>query len=69
MATWLEPFAEFNGFQNTHFPKMDHILLGMVAGICTSVGFYRAHFKGRTIRTMVAGSMFLAPWAAFCSSW
>jgi betaine/carnitine transporter, BCCT family len=67
MATWLEPFAEFNGFQNTHFPQDWTIFYwAWWLVFAPSVGLFIARIsRGRTIRTMVAGSMFFGTMGCF----
>ncbi len=67
MATWLEPFAEFNGFQNTHFPQDWTIFYwAWWLVFAPSVGLFIARIsRGRTIRTMVAGSIFFGTMGCF----
>ncbi|MDO6815565.1 BCCT family transporter [Cobetia amphilecti] len=67
MATWLEPFAEFKGFEDTHFPQDWTIFYwAWWLVFAPSVGLFIARIsRGRTIRAMVAGSMFFGTMGCF----
>ncbi|TVU71857.1 MULTISPECIES: BCCT family transporter [Cobetia] len=67
MATWLEPFAEFQGFEDTHFPQNWTIFYwAWWLVFAPSVGLFIARIsRGRTIRVMVAGSMFFGTLGCF----
>lgn len=62
MATWTEPFGEFqdSGFKNTHFPQ-DWTIFYWAWWIvfAPTIGLFIAKIsKGRTIKEMVLGAMF-----------
>ncbi|WP_158775106.1 BCCT family transporter [Cobetia sp. L2A1] len=67
MATWTEPFSEFKGFENTHFPQDWTIFYwAWWLVFAPSVGLFIARIsRGRTIRGMVAGSMFFGTMGCF----
>ncbi|MEQ5819785.1 BCCT family transporter [Halomonas sp. H10-59] len=60
MGTWTEPFARFENFQDTHFPQDWTIFYwAWWLVFAPSVGLFIARIsRGRTIRSMVAGSIF-----------
>lgn len=67
MATWSEPFAQFDGFEKTDFPQDWTIFYwAWWLVFAPSVGLFIARIsRGRTVRTMVAGSMFFGTLGCF----
>ncbi|MGO3056307.1 BCCT family transporter [Halomonas sp. AOP43-A1-21] len=60
MATWTEPFGNFDGFEETGFPQAWTIFYwAWWLVFAPTVGLFIARIsKGRRIKTMVAGSIF-----------
>ncbi|NCF50582.1 BCCT family transporter [Gammaproteobacteria bacterium] len=67
MATWIEPFGGFEGFEATHFPQDWTIFYwAWWLAFAPSVGLFIARIsRGRTIREMVIGSMFFGTLGCF----
>jgi len=67
MATWTEPFAQFEQFPDTHFPQDWTIFYwAWWLVFAPSVGLFIARIsRGRTIRAMVAGSIFFGTLGCF----
>ena len=67
MATWMEPFSEFEGFPNSGFPQDWTIFYwAWWLAFAPSVGLFIARIsRGRTIRGMVMGSMFFGTFGCF----
>jgi len=67
MATWTEPFGDFDNFADTHFPQDWTIFYwAWWLAFAPSVGLFIARIsRGRTIREMVVGSMFFGTMGCF----
>ena len=67
MATWMEPFGEFEGFSDTGFPQDWTIFYwAWWLAFAPSVGLFIARIsRGRTIRAMVMGSVFYGTFGCF----
>ena len=67
MATWIEPFGGFEGFENTHFPQDWTIFYwAWWLAFAPSVGLFIARIsRGRTIREMIVGSIFFGSLGCF----
>ncbi len=67
MATWMEPFGEFEGFPDSGFPQDWTIFYwAWWLAFAPSVGLFIARIsRGRTIRGMVMGSMFFGTFGCF----
>ncbi len=67
MATWTEPFGNFNNFQNSRFPQNWTIFYwAWWLAFAPSVGLFIARIsRGRTIREMVVGSIFFGTLGCF----
>ncbi|MDX1498472.1 MAG: BCCT family transporter [Woeseiaceae bacterium] len=67
MATWTEPFAGLDGFEDTHFPQDWTIFYwAWWLAFAPSVGLFIARIsRGRTIREMVIGSIFFGTLGCF----
>ncbi|WP_444944291.1 BCCT family transporter [Microbulbifer sp. ZKSA006] len=67
MAAWTEPFAEFEQFPKTHFPQDWTIFYwAWWLVFAPSVGLFIARIsRGRTIKTMVVGSIFYGTLGCF----
>lgn len=67
MATWMEPFGEFEGFPDSGFPQSWTIFYwAWWLAFAPSVGLFIARIsRGRTIRSMVMGSMFYGTFGCF----
>ncbi len=67
MATWIEPFGGFEGFESTHFPQDWTIFYwAWWLAFAPSVGLFIARIsRGRTIRQMVVGSIFYGTLGCF----
>lgn len=67
MATWMEPFSDFEGFSNSGFPQDWTIFYwAWWLAFAPSVGLFIARIsRGRTIRGMVMGSMFFGTFGTF----
>ncbi|WP_346836675.1 BCCT family transporter [Microbulbifer sp. SAOS-129_SWC] len=67
MATWTEPFAQFDQFPDTHFPQDWTIFYwAWWLVFAPSVGLFIARIsRGRTIRAMVAGAIFFGTLGCF----
>ncbi|NAW66884.1 BCCT family transporter [Photobacterium halotolerans] len=67
MATWTEPFAQFQQFPDTHFPQDWTIFYwAWWLVFAPSVGLFIARIsKGRTIKAMVVGSIFFGTLGCF----
>ncbi|WP_226876935.1 BCCT family transporter [Microbulbifer hainanensis] len=67
MATWTEPFSQFKEFPDTHFPQDWTIFYwAWWLVFAPSVGLFIARIsRGRTIRAMVAGSIFFGTLGCF----
>ncbi|GGO85494.1 transporter [Marinobacterium nitratireducens] len=67
MASWTEPFAQFANFEDTHFPQDWTIFYwAWWLVFAPSVGLFIARIsRGRTIKTMVAGSIFYGTMGCF----
>jgi betaine/carnitine transporter, BCCT family len=67
MATWMEPFGTFDGFPDSGFPQDWTIFYwAWWLAFAPSVGLFIARIsRGRTIRSMVMGSMFFGTFGCF----
>ncbi len=67
MATWIEPFGSFEGFEDTKFPQDWTIFYwAWWLAFAPSVGLFIARIsRGRTIREMVVGSIFFGTLGCF----
>ena len=67
MATWIEPFGGFEGFEDTHFPQDWTIFYwAWWLAFAPSVGLFIARIsRGRTIREMIVGSIFFGTLGCF----
>ena len=67
MATWIEPFGQFEDFKDTQFPQIWTIFYwAWWLVFAPSVGLFIARIsRGRTIRAMVAGSIFYGSLGCF----
>ncbi len=67
MATWAEPFGGYGSFENTHFPQDWTIFYwAWWLVFAPSMGLFVARIsKGRTIKQMVAGSLFFGSCGCF----
>jgi len=67
MATWIEPFGDFENFEDTHFPQDWTIFYwAWWLAFAPSVGLFIARIsRGRTIREMIIGSMFFGTLGCF----
>ena len=67
MATWIEPFGGIGEFKNSGFPQDWTIFYwAWWLAFAPSVGLFIARIsRGRTIRAMVAGSMFFGSFGCF----
>ncbi|MFT6890007.1 MAG: BCCT family betaine/carnitine transporter [Halioglobus sp.] len=67
MATWMEPFSDFEGFSDSGFPQDWTIFYwAWWLAFAPSVGLFIARIsRGRTIRGMVMGSMFFGTFGTF----
>ena len=67
MATWTEPFGNFENFENSHFPQDWTIFYwAWWLAFAPSVGLFIARIsRGRTIREMIVGSMFFGTLGCF----
>lgn len=67
MATWIEPFGGFQGFENSHFPQDWTIFYwAWWLAFAPSVGLFIARIsRGRTIREMIVGSIFFGTLGCF----
>ena len=67
MATWIEPFGGFEGFESTHFPQDWTIFYwAWWLAFAPSVGLFIARIsRGRTIREMIIGSIFFGTLGCF----
>lgn len=67
MATWTEPFARYENFDQTHFPQDWTIFYwAWWLVFAPSVGLFIARIsRGRTIKQMVAGSIFFGSLGCF----
>lgn len=67
MATWAEPFAGLGEFKNTHFPQDWTIFYwAWWLVFAPSMGLFIARIsRGRTIKQMVAGSIFFGSLGCF----
>lgn len=67
MATWAEPFGGLGNFQNTHFPQDWTIFYwAWWLVFSPSMGLFIARIsRGRTIKQMVAGSIFFGSLGCF----
>lgn len=67
MATWIEPFGNFDNFKNTQFPQDWTIFYwAWWLAFAPSVGLFIARIsRGRTIRTMIIGSIFFGTMGCF----
>jgi BCCT family betaine/carnitine transporter len=67
MATWIEPFGDFEGFESTHFPQDWTIFYwAWWLAYAPSVGLFIARIsRGRTIREVIFGSMFYGTLGCF----
>lgn len=67
MATWTEPFGNFDNFEDTQFPQDWTIFYwAWWLAFAPSVGLFIARIsRGRTIREMIVGSMFFGTLGCF----
>ncbi|OEF03997.1 BCCT family transporter [Vibrio genomosp. F10] len=67
MATWAEPFGGYGTFENTHFPQDWTIFYwAWWLVFAPSMGLFVARIsRGRTIKQMVAGSIFFGSMGCF----
>ncbi|MGF1910369.1 BCCT family transporter [Vibrio kasasachensis] len=67
MATWAEPFGGYGSFENTHFPQDWTIFYwAWWLVFAPSMGLFVARIsRGRTIKQMVAGSIFFGSLGCF----
>ncbi|WP_252467412.1 BCCT family transporter [Microbulbifer okhotskensis] len=67
MAAWTEPFSQFEQFPDTHFPQDWTIFYwAWWLVFAPSVGLFIARIsRGRTIKTMVVGSIFFGTLGCF----
>lgn len=67
MSTWTEPFGRFEGFKDTNFPQDWTIFYwAWWLAFAPSVGLFIARIShGRTIRSMVVGSIFFGSLGCF----
>ena len=67
MATWIEPFGDFENFEDTQFPQDWTIFYwAWWLAFAPSVGLFIARIsRGRTIREMVVGSIFFGTLGCF----
>ncbi len=67
MATWTEPFSSFENFKDTHFPQDWTIFYwAWWLAFAPSVGLFIARIsRGRTIRSMIVGSIFFGTLGCF----
>ncbi len=67
MATWAEPFGGYGTFDNTHFPQDWTIFYwAWWLVFAPSMGLFVARIsRGRTIKQMVAGSLFFGSCGCF----
>ena len=67
MATWTEPFSGFENFKDTHFPQDWTIFYwAWWLAFAPSVGLFIARIsRGRTIRSMIVGSLFFGTLGCF----
>ncbi|MCG9579250.1 BCCT family transporter [Vibrio tubiashii] len=67
MATWAEPFGGYGSFENTHFPQDWTIFYwAWWLVFAPSMGLFVARIsRGRTIKQMVSGSIFLGSLGCF----
>jgi BCCT family betaine/carnitine transporter len=67
MATWIEPFGQFDNFQDSGFPQDWTIFYwAWWLAFAPSVGLFIARIsRGRTIRAMVMGSIFFGTFGCF----
>jgi BCCT family betaine/carnitine transporter len=67
MATWIEPFGQFDNFKDTGFPQDWTIFYwAWWLAFAPSVGLFIARIsRGRTIRVMVVGSIFYGTFGCF----
>lgn len=67
MATWIEPFGGFDGFEDTAFPQDWTIFYwAWWLAFAPSVGLFIARIsRGRTLRQMIVGSIFFGSLGCF----
>lgn len=67
MATWIEPFGSFENFEDTQFPQDWTIFYwAWWLAFAPSVGLFIARIsRGRTIRSMIVGSIFFGSFGCF----
>lgn len=67
MATWTEPFGNFDNFKNSQFPQDWTIFYwAWWLAFAPSVGLFIARIsRGRTIRAMIVGSIFFGTLGCF----
>jgi betaine/carnitine transporter, BCCT family len=67
MATWIEPFGQFEGFEDSGFPQNWTIFYwAWWLAFAPSIGLFIARIsRGRTIRSMVMGTLFFGTMGCF----